>query len=244
MRRRSTSSAALVDKLQRDLGIEGAEETTEKDAPAPDFPGVVGAMIDEMTWELGATEDSFDPEALEPLRHLARFARPIGVFEELSGDDLFRFATFWLQETRALRSDAEARALVAALRRFVEWSLDAHEVDLGSQFLDALDGLEESLPRVRRANEALGEEARNGVEDAAAIGELFEVESIGDAAAPDFETSNDRVLNRSGEPVTVVFDDALRPHLQPGDRVRAEIALMGHATVHCCYPPESRALAR
>lgn len=236
--------AALVDKLQRDLGIEGAAETTEKEAPAPDFPGVVGAMIDEMTWELGATEPDFDPESLEPLKHLARFARPIGVFEELTGDDLFRFATFWLQETRALDSDAEARTLVTALRRFVEWSLDAHEVDLGSQFLDALDGLEESLPRARRANEALGGDARNDLEDAAAIGELFEVESVGDAATPDFETSDDRVLNRSGDPVTVVFDDALRPHLQPGDRVRAEIALMGHATVHCCYPPESRALAR
>ena len=78
-------------------------------------------MIDEMRWEFGATRTGFD-EAARAAQHLADFAQPIGVFEELTGDDLLRFATFWLQEKRVLVSDDEARRLVIGLREFCEWS--------------------------------------------------------------------------------------------------------------------------
>lgn len=242
-RDRGGDPAELIAALQRDLGID-EDDDGPGDVPAPDFPGVVGAMIDEMRWELGATRPDFDVEALGPLRHLATFARPIGVFEELRGADLFKFSTFWLQETRALTSDDEARGLVGALREFCEWALDAHEVDLGSEFLDALDGLETSLPRMRRANDALGEPAAATPAEDGDVGQLYEVETLGAARADEFEDSEDRLRTQGGETLRVLIDDDLRPHLEPGDRLRAEIALMGDVRVFCCYPPESRALAR
>ena len=249
-RERGEDAASLLQKLEEDLGIPGdgpGEEDSE--APAPDFPGVVGAMVDEMRWELQATRGDFDAASLDPLQHLAAFARPIGIFEELKGRDLFQFTTFWLQETGALTSDAEALALVAALREFCEWALDAHEVDLGSEFLDALDGLETSLPRVRRANDALGPAqgtpsgARSSMGEGDPEGEGYTVLSIDEAQPKAFETSGDRVTPRGGgEPITIILPEVLREHLEPGDLLRANISLEGAATVFRCYPPEARSL--
>ncbi len=253
-RERGEDAATLLQKLEEDLGIDGGgaggEGPSEDDpeAPAPDFPGVVGAMVDEMRWELQTTRESFDVASLDPLQHLAAFARPIGVFEELKGRDLFQFATFWLQETGALGSDAEAAALVAALREFCEWALDAHEVDLGSEFLDALDGLETSLPRLRRANSALasGRGDRAGAPDGPSSegeGEGYTLLSMDGAQPGDFESSGDRLRPRGGgEALTVILPEILRPHLEPGDLLRAVISLEGNAIVYCCYPPEARSL--
>lgn len=225
-------------KLEEDLGIDGGEaDGADSDVPAPDFPGVVGAMIDEMRWELAATRDDHDPATLDPLKHLAAFAEPIGVFEELRGRDLFQFATFWVLETRALASDDEAVALVHALREFCEWALDAHEVDLGSEFLDALDGLETSLPRARRANAALP------APSADAEGQGFEVVAVDGAQPESFEVSGDRLRERSsGDEFTVILPPSLREHLRAGDHLRGTIRLEGDAEVLTCYPPEARSL--
>ncbi len=245
-RERGEDATALLQKLEEDLGIAGdGPEEEGAEAPAPDFPGVVGAMVDEMRWELQATRDGFDPTSLDPLQHLAAFARPIGVFEELKGRDLFQFATFWLQETGALGSDAEAQALVVALREFCEWALDAHEVDLGSEFLDALDGLETSLPRMRRANDALSaaQGAPQGPPPAEGEGEGYTVLSVDETQPEAFETSGDQLRPRGGgEPLTVILPEVLRPHLEAGDLLRATISLEGTASVLRCYPPEARSL--
>ncbi len=231
-------AAELVEALRQDLGLDDDDE--DEDIPAPDFPGVVGAMIDEMAWELAASDPAFDAASLEPLRHLANFAKPIGVFEELKGNDLFQFATFWLQEKGALKSDEEAVRLVHALRAFCEWALDAHEVDLGSEFLDALDGLETSLPRMRHANAVLGASASES--DADGVNELYEVVTLDEGDPTSFEESNDRLRPRSGEAMSVVLASELRPHLRPGDHVLGHVAIDGSATVFRCYPPEAAAL--
>ena len=240
-RARGEDAATLLQKLEEDLGIAGDGPDEEgTDAPAPDFPGVVGAMVDEMRWEMSATREGFDVETLTPLKHLAAFARPIGVFEELKGRDLFQFTTFWLQETRSLPSDEEAVALVAALREFCEWALDAHEVDLGSEFLDALEGLETSLPRMRRANDAL-DPGPAGASDGE--GEGYEVLSVDALQPAAFEGSGDRLAPRAGgDPLTVILPETLRGLIAPGDYLRATITLEGHARVYCCYPPEARSL--
>lgn len=235
-RLRGEDPSALVQSLQRELGVSGDDE--ESDRPAPDFPGVVGAMIDEMRWEFGATRTGFDDSQLEPLRHLADFAQPIGVFEELTGDDLLRFATFWLQEKRVLASDDEARRLVIGLREFCEWSLDAHEVDLGSTLLDALEGLEHSLARSRRANLILGPSSLDEQDP----GEVYAIEALDERSAGTFEESLDRLLAPGGDTITVILPDELRGELRVGDRLRARIAITGHADVRCCYPPEQGAL--
>lgn len=235
-RERGEDPGALLRNLEDQLGV--GSEDSESDKPAPDFPGVVGAMIEEMRWEVGATRPGFDARLLEPLDHLATFARPIGVFEELRGDDLLRFATFWLQEKRALASDDEARRLVAGLREFCEWSLDAHEVDLGSTVLDALDGLEESLPRTRRVNELIGASSMDEDDP----GEVYALESLDEAAAESFEESSDRLRTPGGDTISVILPDSLRSELRVGDRLRGRVGITGHVDVRCCYPPEQGAL--
>lgn len=239
-RERGGDPAQLLKTLQRELGVDDDED--EPDLPAPDFPGVVGAMIEEMKWELGATDPTADVAALEPLRLFAEFAQPIGVFEELTGRDMFQFTTFWLQEKDALKSDEEAVQLVNALRDFCNWALDAHEVDLGSEFLYALDGMQFSLPRMRHANLRLSEEDRAlGGEDAGTLYEILELEG---PEAETFETSTDKLRATNGDVFTVIVPAPLRDALAPGDRVRGAIQLDGRARVYCCYPPEAAALAQ
>ncbi|QDV07352.1 hypothetical protein Poly30_28760 [Planctomycetes bacterium Poly30] len=237
-----TDPAQLLQALESELGIDDDQlPPDEKEDPAPDFPGVVGAMIEEMKWELGATDPDADIEALAPLEHLAEFAKPIGVFEELRGRDMFRFATFWLQEKEVLTSDAEAVALVGALRTFCNWALDAHEVDLGSEFLYALDGMEFSLPRMRHANMRVPEADRaRGIAES---GELYEILELEGPEPGAFETSHDKVRASNGDVLTVIVASPLRDALAPGDRVRGEITLDGRARIYRCYPPEAKALA-
>ncbi|MFT5732592.1 MAG: hypothetical protein ACJAZN_000195 [Planctomycetota bacterium] len=239
---RGADPAQLLEALQSELGIDPDEPSPgETEEPAPDFPGVVGAMLEEMKWELNATEPDTDLEAFAPLDHLAEFAKPIGVFEELKGRDMFRFATFWVQEKNVLQSDAEAVALVGALRTFCNWALDAHEVDLGSEFLYALDGMEFSLPRMRHANLRLAEADRaRGVSES---GELYEIVQLEGPEPESFETSGDKVRASNGDILTVMVSAPLRDALAAGDRVRAEITLEAHARIFCCYPPEAKALA-
>ncbi len=247
-RAQGQDAGVLLQKLEEDLGIAGNDPAEEDaDSPAPDFPGVVGAMIEEMKWELTATREGFDVALLDPLSHLATFARPIGVFEELKGRDLFQFSSFWLQEANALSSDEEAGRLVRALREFCEWALDAHEVDLGSEFLDALDGLESSLPRMRHANGALeGSGQRDQAfsdESGSDRGQGYELIHLDEEQPGSFETSGDRVRACSGdETFTVILPAPLRPLLAAGDFLRLSISLEGHAEVFCCYPPEARSL--
>ena len=237
-RERGGDPAQLLQTLQRELGVNDEED--EPEMPAPDFPGVVGAMIEEMKWELGATDPDADVGALAPLRLFADFAQPIGVFEELTGRDMFQFTTFWLQEKDALQSDEEAVQLVEALRMFCNWALDAHEVDLGSEFLYALDGMQHSLPRMRHANLRVSQGDRvKGTEDA---GTLYEIVEIDGSEAETFETSTDKVRVAGGDLMTVIVPAPLRDALAPGDRIRAAIELDGHVQVYCCYPPEAASL--
>ncbi|MEC8495132.1 MAG: hypothetical protein VXZ39_09425, partial [Planctomycetota bacterium] len=143
-----------------------------------------------------------------------------------------------LQEKRALSSDDEAQRLVGGLREFCEWSLDAHEVDLGSTVMDALDGLEISLARSRRANQILGPSSMDEDDP----GEVYAVEALDERSADFFEDSRDRLRTPGGEAITVILPDPLRAEIRVGDRLRARIAITGHADVRCCYPPEQGAL--
>src|SRR6185369_13207547 len=75
---------AAFQELERDLDLaDPTSANDEEEAPVPDFPGVVGAMIEEFLWE---TRGDGDP-GLERLRSLGRHAADIGVFENLRGRD-------------------------------------------------------------------------------------------------------------------------------------------------------------
>lgn len=216
-------AAQELAQLREALGLD--EDDDEADSPAPDFPGVVGAMVHEFVWETSVTAGEAAARELAPLAHLATFGEPIGVFEELGARDLVRFASFWVIERGVVRDAPGARALLRAVRRFGEWCRDAHEHDVMETLAPALDGLERSLPRVVEANAAAVAPNRAAADE---VGDVFEV--LDDSAA--------RLRDAAGNEVALAIEPRLRRHLGLGDRLRGHAAA-GVLSVVRVYPPEA-----
>jgi len=231
-------AASEVAALREALGLDESDDD-EEDQPAPDFPGVVGAMVHEFVWETSVTEGEASARELAPLAHLATFAEPIGVFEELGAKDLVRFASFWVIERGVVRDAAAARALLGALRRFGDWCRSAHEHDVMETFGPALDGLVESLPRVIEANNLVAvpgnvrnQTAQRDTDEDLAVGDVFEVA----------DDTAQRFVDLEGEERPLEVEPRLRARLATGDRVRGRVEA-GVLKVLRVYPPEA-ALAR
>lgn len=221
---------ASLQALERKLGLEAEDEPDP--GSAPDFPGVVGAMVEELLWETRATRGPDQARPLEGLRLFAGYARGIGVFENLTARDLLAFAAFWLPESRQLKSGAEAERLVLALGAFAEWARESQGVDLfeEGELEEHLRGLRESLPRAVVANAKL---ARVTDVD----GELFDVLAIDPGGRA-------RVSGVYDEEREVEVEERVAAHLQAGDFLRGHTRDDGAFVVACCYPPEAGALRR
>lgn len=218
---------ASFDALERRLGL--ADDDEDADAGAPDFPGVVGAMVEEFLWE---SELVGGPEArrdLEGLRLFADALSTVGVFENVGPRDVLGFLTFRVPEGGAVHTEREARALVAAMEAFASWSSTAHGVELvDADLAPALAALRESLPRVVQANRSLREAA--APED-----ELFEFLGVGEAGAARVRDAGD--LEREVDADPEVFG-----RLLPGDLFRGHTLESGRFRIGRCYPPEARLL--
>ncbi|MCE9594994.1 MAG: hypothetical protein K8S98_12465 [Planctomycetes bacterium] len=222
-RREGRDLERLFADLQRDLGIE--EDEAVADDSAPDFPGVVGAVVEEFLWETEQEQGVEAARALAPIRKFADYGQGIGVFENLGLRDLMTFAAVWLPERGELADADAARATLAALRTFCAWAIERQGSEHLAAFGAKLDSLEQSLPRIVDANRFLAER-RDGV------GELFEVVELGTDA--EVVLQNDRgVRARKALPAEVVA------RLVPGDRVRAVAERDGRFTALRCYPRES-----
>jgi len=224
---------ALFNDLERDLGLaSGAEDEGDQDSPAPDFPGVVGAMIEEHRWE---TQRDHGPEAhaqLDSLALLAEFAAPIGVFEEMDASDLLRFLSFWVHERKALESAQHARDLLGALASFCSWVQEAHEHPLLDEFGPTLERLKESLPRIVELNQALPPQELSADDPR---GRLYEVQA-------DTQGHYSNLRDRNGESHAAKAEIALTNRLRAGDRIHGWIDLEGNLTIRRCYPPEAAGL--
>jgi hypothetical protein len=125
---------ALFDALERDLAL-ADEPSAEDDAEAvPDFPGVVGAMVEEFRWEVEREHGGAASQSLAPLEHFARFAQQIGVFENMRAHDLLTFTCYRLPESDAIDNADDARALRTALQRFCRWAEEKKEFSMHSAF--------------------------------------------------------------------------------------------------------------
>ncbi len=223
----------LFDNLEKDLGISAVpDEDPEEDSPAPDFPGVVGAMIAEYRWEHELRAEGDACPGPDPLSLLAEFAEPIGVFEELGPEELLRFVTFWIHEKQALNSSQEARELLDSLRHFIGWVQAAHEHPLQDQFESTLERLLESLPRIVELNRALPE-GFESADDPRCM--LFEV-------CVNSQGQFDHLRDRDGQTHQVQLEASLGARLRVGDRIHGWLDLEGNLTIRRCYPPESAGL--
>lgn len=229
-RKRGVSLERAFQDLEADLDLadEPGEDDLDAVAPAPDFPGVVGAIVDEFLWERENVEGTPTTAAEESLRLLSRFAAPIGVFENFGERDLLAYTCHWLPESGALTSADAALAHLGALSSFCRWAEETQAVPLHSAFKSVLQGLANSLPRIVEAN------LRRTREADPASGELYECLEI--------DRSRMRVRNRGGDELEVEVDPELSRWLRPGDHLRARVHDDGKAAVYCCYPPEARAL--
>ncbi|MBM3989053.1 MAG: hypothetical protein FJ294_13985 [Planctomycetes bacterium] len=230
-RRAGKDLETLFRELERDLELES--ETYDPDAidgaPAPDFPGVVGAMIEEFLWELGRTRGEAQSREVSLVRAFGEFGADYGVFENLSGRELLVFAAVWLPERRMLKSAEEVRRMLRALREFCAWSQENHGVAL-------LDGYEKTIPPMERALARLVEAQRWCRNDGGGPSTLYEIASL-DGPRPTFSDAR-------GESFEADIEPRLAAALEVGDRLRARRVEGGRLEVFCCYPAQSASIAR
>ncbi|MEZ5979996.1 MAG: hypothetical protein R3F34_17530 [Planctomycetota bacterium] len=138
----------LFKDLERDLGLDSGDD--EDPGHAPDFPGVVGAMVEEFVWESERERPGSTAAFAGHLRAFAESKRDIGVFEELAAYDLVDFAARVTIQRDLLGDDTErgADAMLEGLRAFAVWADEAHDLGLWATFERAHAGLLRSLPRV------------------------------------------------------------------------------------------------
>jgi hypothetical protein len=231
-RRAGMSIERAFRELEADLDLEGAAgEDEDDDAPAPDFPGVVAAVIEEYLWESSAHAGAAPAEARASVRAFGRFASYVGVFENLATRDLLAYTCHWLPEQGELENADAAREHLAELGRFCRWVEENQGLDLHEPFRSTLRGLESSLPRIVEANRR-----RTRSTDPAA-GELFECLELANA-------EHVRLRDRGGHERAARLDPELGTWLRPGDHLRGNVLPDGRVAVYCCYPPEARELTR
>lgn len=135
----------LFRRLEQDLGLDDADD--EDPGSAPDFPGVVGAMVEEFLWE--SERDGGAAVDAELLRAFGRRHREVGVFEQLEARALVDFAARAAIEEELCMPEVERRAaaLVETLAAFARWADREHDLALWVEFEPAHARLVEDLPR-------------------------------------------------------------------------------------------------
>jgi hypothetical protein len=212
----------LFQELERDLGLEGEDES--EDDPVPDFPGAVGAVVEEYLWDLARQGQHELAREHAALRKLGAFGTSIGVFENLTARDLLSFCAVWVPEFGELRKPGEALALLEALKAFCAWCEDQQDLTIAAEFGAIAEGLETSLPRVVQANRWC-----EPGQDLSA-GKVHEVTGV--------QPGGVSVSDSHGEEHEHIVDARLTADLRPGDRLRAELRADGKLRVLCCYPPQ------
>ncbi len=214
-------------RLEEELGL--APDAPEvDDESAPDFPGVVGAMVEEFRWDLSRQGIEIEQAALQPF---IEYTRSIGLFEDLSRKDIVSFATFWALERGVFQSAQAASETMQALESFCQWAESEHSLPLYSGTESLLAGLHQNLPRITDLNRTWG----TGKLDDEDPGQLF---ALRDPSQPEACA----MVDRSGNAYTTKLPAELCAELKPGDHLRARIDLDGTAQVLCIYPPEASEL--
>ena len=221
----------LFRTLEADLGLEAAGEDDGDDA-APDFPGVVAAMVEEFLWETERESGAETAAAYRCLDSLGEFAqaRGLGVFENVGAEDLLEFAGRWSIESGRLTRGDQARALLEALGAFCRWCEERQEVPLWSAFEAAHGGLSASLPRLVELQRRLDRQVPlTGTEGDGAELRLYTFRRDPRGAA--------ELHDAAGEARSVHLHPDLDGLLRPGDRVRARV-VGDRAELQACYPAE------
>jgi hypothetical protein len=216
----------LFRDLEQDLGLEDDESGDEE--LAPDFPGVVQAMVDEYLWELERESGEAAARAQSGLRRFGTFGAGVGVFENLTRRDLLVFASIWLPEFGELEDARAADELLVALEGFCSWCSSQHEFDLKSEFDAELSDMRDALPRLIDARRWFAPSA--GPHD----GALWLVRAV--------DGSRLTVVDAAGVESVVEVSVALASQLRADDWLRARKSGERGLEIYCAYPPQSARL--
>ncbi len=216
----------LFRSLERDLGVEDEDDAkaeSEEDQPVPDFPGVIGAMVEEFLWEVEREQGLERAQAWGVLRALGDYGRDIGVFEELEHTRLLDFSTRWLLDESGLADATAVESLLEALAAFCQWCEEQHDLPLWRQFGTTLVSLRASVPRhllLRRKTGVVGRGA-------------YRVVRIAEDEA--------WVSDEKGREQSIAITAYQAAHLRAGDLVRLSTG-KGRPKLGAAYPPELTAL--
>ncbi len=194
----STALGDLERKLALDLDETGDVGTV------PDFPGVVGAMVEEFLWEEESEHGADSVAGFEVLHVFSRYSENLGVFEELSSKDIADFATRWIPENHDAVASNQVATLLKALAKFTTW---AHETQGALALADTatlVHDLQGTLERITVINSRMSDECK---------GDLYEVCELDSEKVhvSHFETGDAR---------QIAFTPAIE-RLKVGDFVRA-----------------------
>ncbi len=193
--------------------------------PPQEFPGVVGALVEEFLWDVRREQGAHVGERMEGLRRLSDYATDIGTFENLGRRQVLDFAGRWLLDSGELRGPEEARAVLAALCAFCRWSEEHHGHPLWTDCEDLLDALADSIPRLVLARQhTIAAEPGDSVWDVVDVS--LELVVLRDA---------------SGEERRVRASRPLEQCLRDGDVVHARV-VDGATAISVAYPSELREL--
>jgi len=205
----------LFDRLEGELGA--GEVPSEDGASAPDFPGVIGALVMEFRWERSA--DSAEA-SLPFLERLASFAASIGVPEQLGGAKLAQFAGVWSLDEGLLSSEQDVIAMLAELEDFARWVQDTQGWELWAEFKPFHSELRSCLPRLALARAlAVSRSERDGVHTVVAMGDDFAL-----VQAP------------GNEEIRCQIDASISSFLRVGDRLLARLEPGQELLVSGAYP--------
>lgn len=217
----------LFEQLEQELGLDGEGAEEEELTPAPEFTGVVGAMVEEFLWDTGRVVDAESIAALAILRLLSEFGQPIGVFEALGERELMVFCGCWLLEGRHLSGAAQAEQLLAGLEAFCTWVEEQHQHPLATKFGGGLASFKESLPRLAEANLICDKNSSSNALSGRI--QVFELQA-------DAEGQLNTLKARNGLEFRVALTPALERVLRPGDILRASKDRSGEWILRGCFP--------
>lgn len=168
----------LFSQLESDLDL-ADPGSGEDDEGAPDFPGVVGAMVTEFRWE----SERVDPSAAQGfdwsgLDAFAETMGGLGLFEDLTSDAVIGFAARTALDEGHVRSAEDVQRLLDTLLAFAVWCDRDHGLTLAGDVRSAREALATSLPRLLEVREQLGLGTETPRPD---VGALYRVAFVGGA---------------------------------------------------------------
>ncbi|MDF1797865.1 MAG: hypothetical protein P1V81_01710 [Planctomycetota bacterium] len=150
---------ALFAVLETELGLE--VDADADDHLVPDFPGVLGALVQEYLWD-GARLAEVDLDefvaANRDLELFVQFGAFLGIAEELELRHLRVFLGRWLwEQVSVLSGERDLGAIGTALEAFLVWMGEHHGHSVGDGVEDLFEIFQAEQARVLQLNQSLAE---------------------------------------------------------------------------------------